>query len=306
MISRQMEQLHQVYRDYVAAATGPGGEPISIEQARINVAALTSLGVEPEGATHKDVDAAGVAAILTEVPGSVEDRIILYLHGGGYVLGEAEHYKVFCANLAAKIGARVLNVDYRLAPEHPHPAALTDAVTAYRWLLDTGYQAGRIAISGDSAGGGLAITALLGIRDAGLPQPAAAVPISPWVDMEFSSHSMQNQARDLMVQYPGAKLMAAAFVGDGDLRDPLVSPIHADFAGIAPFYCQVGGEERLLDETVQVVEKARSFGVEATVETFEHCHHIFQVGAGYIPESDEAVGKIATYLQPLLGLSRKR
>jgi acetyl esterase/lipase len=243
-----------------------------------------------------------VPAILTEAAGSAEDRIILYLHGGGYVLGEPEHYNVFCANLAAVVGARVLNVGYRLAPEHPHPAALTDAVTAYRWLLDNGYRADRIAVSGDSAGGGLAITTLLGIRDAGLPQPAASVPISPWVDMEFSSHSMRNQTRDLMVQYPGATMMAAAFVAGGDPRDPLVSPIHADFTGIADIYCQVGGEERLLDETLEVVRQARKFGVDAEADIFEHCNHIFQVAAGYAPESDDAVVKIAAFLRPRLGL----
>jgi acetyl esterase/lipase len=301
MISPQMQQLHQIYRDYVAASVGPDGNPITIEQARKNVAGLYVLGTDPEGVTHREVDAGGIRAILTTPPAPADDRVIEFFHGGGYVLGEPEHYDAFCGHLAVAVGCRVLSVGYRLAPENPHPAAVTDAVAVYRWMLEEGHHPLHIALCGDSAGGGLAITTLLGIRDAGLPQPAGSVAISPWVDMEFSSDSMKTKTGDLMVQYPGALVLGDAFIAGGDPRDPLASPIYGDFTGIAPIYVQVGGEERLLDESHRVVEKARADGAQASVDVFDGLHHIFQIAAGFAPESDDAVRRIAAFLRPLLG-----
>lgn len=302
MVSPQMERFHDLLRAYLASSVGPDGQMLTLDQIRINIASVQALATEPEGVTYQDVDAGGVRAIWTIPADGADDRVILFVHGGGYVMGEPEHYNKFCGHLANVVGCRVLNLGYRLAPEHPHPAAVNDSVAAYRWLLAEGFEPNHIAVSGDSAGGGLAITTLLAIRDHGLPQPAASVPMSPWVDMEGLSDSMRNGTDDVVISYEGMLLMAQLFVGDGDHRDPLVAPIYADFTGIAPMYLQVGGHERLRDETLQVAEKARRDGAQAHVDVFPELQHIFQVAVGTAPESDDAMRRIAAFLRPLFGL----
>ena len=197
----------------------------------------------------------------------------------------------------------MLSVDYRLAPEHPHPAPVEDSATAYRWLLAQGYDSTHLAISGDSAGGGLTLATLLALRDAGTAQPAAAVPISPWVDMEGLGESMTtNAVNDALVQAPMLLGMAGMFLSGHDPKDPLASPMYADFTGVAPLYIQVGGYETLLDDAKRVAEAAQRDGVDVTLEVFPEMQHVFQMGAGNVPESDDAIAKIGAFLRPRLGL----
>jgi acetyl esterase/lipase len=189
-----------------------------------------------------------------------------------------------------------------LAPEHPHPAAVDDSVTAYRWLLSQGVAPSRLAIAGDSAGGGLTIATLVALRDLGVPLPAAAVPISPWVDLEGTGETMATRADvDLLVTAAGLKMMADHFLAGQDAREPLAAPLHADLTGLPPLYIQVGDEETLLDDSLRIAAKARDAGVDVTVDVFPEMQHVFQMGAGSVPEADEAIVRIGAYLRGRLG-----
>lgn len=276
--------------------------PMSIEEMRAN-SAMGQLTGEPEGVTYSEVDAGGVPAIWAIPAQGADDRVLEYLHGGGYVFGSAETHKRLAGHLARAIGCRVLDLDYRLAPEHPHPGPVEDSVRAYRWLLDQGYRAEHLAISGDSAGGGLTLATLLKLQADGLPQPAAAVPLSPWTDMEGLGDSMTTNAdRDVMIPVDALKGMVDMFVGAGDPRDPLASPLHGDYHGVCPLYIQVGGDEILLDDARRVADRAREQGVDVQIDVFPEMQHVFQLAAGNMPEADDAVARIAAYLRPRLGL----
>src|SRR5713101_193836 len=261
------------------------------------------LTAEPDGITWTEVEAGGVPAIWAESEGGSDDGVVQYVHGGGYVIGAAEYYRKFTGHLAKAIGCRVLNVDYRLAPEHPHPAAVEDSTAVYRWLLEQGIESGHIAIAGDYAGGGLTVATLLSIRAAGLPMPAAAMPLSPWVDMEGTGESMTTRAdRDVFVNPEMLKGMADAFLQGQDARDPLAAPLHADLNDLCPLYIQVGDDETLLDDSVRLADRARQAGVECRLDVFPEMQHVFQMAAGNMPEADEAIRRLADWVQPRLGL----
>lgn len=203
------------------------------------------------------VDADGVAAEWTRTPGAATDAALLYLHGGGYVIGSIASHRHLASELARASGMASLALDYRLAPEHAFPAAVDDALTGYRWLLAQGIAPARIAVAGDSAGGGLAVALLLAIKAAGLPQPAAAVAISPWVDLAGTGASMVTKAAaDPMVQRDGLVEWGALYLGGASVETPLASPIHGDLAGIAPLLIQVGSEETLLDDAIRLAAVA--------------------------------------------------
>jgi acetyl esterase/lipase len=197
-----------------------------------------------------------------------------------------------------------LNIDYRLAPEHRHPAPVEDAVTAYRWLLDSGIEPRHIAISGDSAGGGLTIATLIKVRDDGLPLPAAAAPMSPWIDLEATGASVTTKADvDLIVDGDIIRAMAAMFLGDqGDVKDPLAAPLHADLHGLPPLLIQVGEDETLLDDSVRLAERAEFAGVDVTLEIFPEMQHVFQTACGTTPEATAAVKRIGQFLRGHLDL----
>jgi len=244
------------------------------------------------------VDAGGVPGEWVVAPEADDDRVILYLHGGGYCMGSPSSHRRLVAALSTEARARVLSLDYRLAPEHPYPAAVEDAVTAYRWLLAQGVPAGRIAISGDSAGGGLTLATLLALRDAGDPLPAAAVPLSAWSDVEGTGETMRTKANvDRMVNLDGLKEMADWYANGGDMRQPHMSPLHGDFSGIPPLLLQVGGAEVLLDDTLRVAERAKAAGVDVTVEVWDDMPHVFQAFTGLLPEADQAIAKMGEFLK---------
>jgi acetyl esterase/lipase len=298
--STQADAIKDQLRAF-AANLGPG---LELAEVRASYQTFASLTTTPVGVTWTEVDAAGVPAIWAEPTGGSPDRVLQYVHGGGYVIGAAEYYRNLTGHLAAAVGCRVLNVDYRLAPEHPHPCAVEDSTAAYRWLLDQGLEPRHLAISGDSAGGGLAVATLLSIRKEGLPQPAGAVPLSRWVDLEGTGGSMTtNAARDVLVGAEGLKGMAEAFLQGCDARDPLAAPLHADLAGLCPLYIQVGGDETLLDDSTRLADKAKADGVDVRLDVFPDMQHVFQMAAGNMPEADEAIARIAAWLRPRLGLA---
>ena len=301
MASPQAQQLKKTFREFREASFA--NPDATLEEMRANAVGCGELTSEPDGVRSESVDAGGVPAQWIIPDGAAEDRVLQYVHGGGYVLMSAETHRKMVGHIAKATGCRALNVDYRLAPEHAHPAAVEDSVTAYRWLLDQGFEPAHIAISGDSAGGGLCIATALKIRDLDLPLPAAIVPISPWTDMEGTGESMKTRADVDMIVSPDAIMqLSGVFLGGADPRDPYAAPHHADPAGLPPTYIQVGDEEVLLDDAVRFADKAKQAGVDVTLEIFPEMQHVFQIAAGNLPEADEAIAKIGAWLRTKLDL----
>jgi acetyl esterase/lipase len=244
------------------------------------------------------VNAGGVKSEWVTAPGADPGRAVLYLHGGGYVIGSINTHRTLAGRISRAAKARVLVIDYRLAPEHPFPAAVEDSVAAYRWMLSTGLKPSRIAVAGDSAGGGLTVATLVAIRDAKLPVPAAGVPLSPWIDMEGLGDSMKSKAAvDPMVQKDGLLQMAAAYLAGKDPRTPLAAPLYADLAGLPPLLIQVGTAETLLDDSTRLAERARKAGVKVTLEPWENMIHVWQIFAPILDEGQQAIEKIGEFIR---------
>ena len=244
------------------------------------------------------VDAGGVPAEWISTPESVEERVIFYLHGGGYTIGSINTHRPLISLIARAAKARALAIDYRLAPEDPFPAAVEDSVTGYRWLISTGVNPARVVIAGDSAGGGLTVATLVALRDAGEPLPAAGVCISPWVDMEALGDSMNTKAEvDPMVQREGLVDMAKVYLGGADPRTPLAAPIYADLKGLPPLLIQVGTSETLLDDATRLAERAKSAGVEVVLEPWEEMIHVWHMFAAMLPEGQQAIDRIGEFVR---------
>ena len=211
------------------------------------------------------------------------------------MLGSLDTHAELMARLAAACRAPVLGLDYRLAPEHPHPAAVEDAVASYRRLLDQGIGPEAIVLGGDSAGGGLVLACLLALRDAGSPLPAGAILFSPWTDLTASGASTQSRAElDPMVAAELLNPMAHHYAGDQALNDPLVSPLFGDLTGLPPLLIQVGDHEILLDDSTRLAERATSAGVDVTFECYPGAFHVFQ-SMPQLPESAEALATVASF-----------
>jgi len=244
------------------------------------------------------VSAGGVPAEWIVPPNAADDRVILYLHGGGYVMGSINTHRAMIARIARASEAKALALNYRMAPEDPFPTAVDDATAAYRWLLAQGYKPGKMVISGDSAGGGLTLATLLALRDAGTPLPAAAVPISPWADLEGTGASVETRAAaDPMVDKAGLLRMAQMYAGDSDPKNPLISPIYADYKGLPPMLIQVGDAEILLDDSTRVAERARAAGIKVELEAWPEMFHVWHVFAKILPEGQQAIDRIGEYVR---------
>jgi acetyl esterase/lipase len=244
----------------------------------------------------------GVPSERMTPPNAVGNRTLLYLHGGGYVIGSPADYRDMVPRIARAAGARALVVDYRLAPEHPHPAAVDDAVTAYRGLLDQGVRPEDIVVAGDSAGGGLTVATLVAARDAALPLPAAGVCISPWVDLEGSGESMiANDGRDPLVKKDLIAGMAQAYLGDRDRRTPLAAPLYADLHGLPPLLIQVGTSETLLDDARRLARRAKAAGVDVTIEEWPDMVHVWHMFGSFLPEARQASDRIGEFIRERTG-----
>lgn len=220
----------------------------------------------------------GVAAEKSRTPGDDGTAAILYVHGGGYVIGSLDSHRHMVTEAGRAAGVPVYALDYRLAPEFPFPAAVDDTVAAYRALLGQGLAPGKIAIAGDSAGGGLVVAALVAIREAGMPQPACGWTISPWIDMEALGGSMVfNAGSDPTVQADTIKEMAGLYLHGGDPRSPLAAPLYADLKGIAPLLIQVGGIETLLDDSIRLAGRAAAAGVPTRLDVWPGMPHIWHI-----------------------------
>jgi acetyl esterase/lipase len=222
--------------------------------------------------------------------------VILYLHGGAYALGSINTHREFVGRLASVTGVRCLALNYRLAPEHPYPAALNDVMAVFRWLQTEGYDPSQIVIAGDSSGGGLALAILPALRDVGEPLPAGAVCISPWTDLAATGASIQSKAGVERILDPDSlERYAKYYAGEQDLTNPLISPLYAELSGLPPLLIQVGADEILLDDARRYAARAQEAGVVVTLEVWDEMFHVFQL-VSLLPEAKEAVQNIAEFV----------
>ncbi len=270
----------------------------TIEDSRVGFEKLARVVGGQAPASVRRVNAGGVPAELVSAEGASGDTAVLYLHGGGYVIGSPRTHRELARRISAASGAQVLVIDYRLAPENPFPAPVEDAVSAYRWLLDEGYASERLSVAGDSAGGGLTVATLVSVRDQGLPSPACGVCLSPWVDMEGIGDSMTSRAdRDPMVQREGLVGMAGLYLADADPRTPLAAPLYANLEGLPPLLIQVGASETLFDDAVRLTENARAAGVETIFEEWENMIHVWHIFAPMLDEGQKAIERMAEFMR---------
>jgi acetyl esterase/lipase len=276
----------------------PVADSPDVGQARARFEKLADfLGGAPDAKCEK-VDAGGVPAEWVAAPGFDPERAVLYLHGGGYAIGSINTHRRLAYDISAACGARMLLIDYRLAPEHPFPAAVEDAAKAWRWLLQQGLAANRLAIAGDSAGGGLTVATLVNLRDQKLGLPACAVAISPWVDLEGVGTSMTvRSAQDPMVQRDGLQWMAGMYLNGKDLKTPLAAPLHADLKGLPPVLVQVGTAETLLDDATRIAERMHAAGVEVRLAIWPNMLHVFPLFAPILSEGRDGCLEIGNFIR---------
>jgi acetyl esterase/lipase len=257
----------------------------------------------PRGTTVSPVEVDGIPAEWVLAPGAGSDSAVLYLHGGAFVMGSPATHRELAARVSAAAGAGALSLDFRLAPEFPFPAAVEDAKTAYRWLLDRGYPPGRLGVGGDSSGAGLALQALIALRDDGVPMPAAAFlmsPVTDWVALDGESYESKARVDPLLSRAQcrhTADLYAGGHVDDA----PLLRPGEMDLAGLPPLWIQVGECEVLLSDGERLAAKAAADGVEVDFERWPGMWHVFQAAARYVPEARESLEELATFLRDRLG-----
>jgi monoterpene epsilon-lactone hydrolase len=251
----------------------------------------------PPGTQTLAVDAGGVKADRISTPASQPGRHVLFLHGGGYIAGSPSLYRNLTWRIASSARACVLSVDYRLAPEHPFPAALDDAVAAYHWLLAEGASPQRIGVMGDSAGGGLALSLLLRLRDEGIPLPAAAVALSPWTDLALTGRSFTlNASADPVVSADQARHFVGYYLAGADPRSPYASPLYGELAGLPPTCIQVGSDEVLRDDAVRMAERMRAAGCRVELEIWPRMPHVWHLFAPVMPEAHSAILRIGSFI----------
>jgi acetyl esterase/lipase len=251
----------------------------------------------PADVAERKVTVGGVSALALTIDGSAAEPTVLYFHGGGFVVGSARGGAHLAIEVARRLGGSALSVDYRLAPEHPYPAAVDDGVAAYAGLLATGADPGQVVLAGDSAGGGLAIATLLAARDQGLPQPAAAALFSPWADITRSGASMRTKdGTDPLFNFDAIGWYADRYVPAGDRSAPLASPVFANLTGLPPLLIQVGSREVLLDDAVRLAANAARDDVEVVLQVTADVPHVFQRVAD-LDEAGQALDEVARFLK---------
>jgi monoterpene epsilon-lactone hydrolase len=266
---------------------------------RASLEALAGSVPAPDGVAVEPTTLGGRPAEWIVPEGVGRERVVLYLHGGGYCEGSLNTHRNLAGRIALATQCAVCALDYRLAPEHPFPAAVDDASAAYRQLIDDGGEPDSIAIAGDSAGGGLTVATLLALRDGGDLMPAAAVCLSPWVDLTQSSGTYETRADlDPMCTREGLTTMADAYLVDTDPTTPLASPAFADLSDLPPLMIEVGDDEVLLADSMTLADRARAAGVEVDLTIWTDMIHVFHAFPGeLVPESDESLAAIGTFLR---------
>ena len=283
----------------------PGPSASLAERRRRAAAADRWVRDPPPGIERVAVDAGGVAAEWVAAPVAQAGVNILYLHGGGYVIGSPSLYRNLTWRLARAAAARLLAVDYRLAPEHPFPAAVDDAMTAYEWILAGGADPRRLVVVGDSAGGGLAFALLLRCRDeARLPLPAAVVALSPWTDLALTGASLAgNAVADPFLDANGIPPIAEYYLAGADPRHPYASPLYGDPTGLPPALIQVGGDEVLRDDATRMADRLRAAGCEVALEVWPRMPHVWHLFASVMPEARRAIARIGAFVRERIGVT---
>jgi epsilon-lactone hydrolase len=294
--SQAMQDLIDGFR--ARQKTEAGQTPPPLDERRATFAPAGSLHPVPDDVQVTDVNADGVPAHWLDAPGADTGRVLLFMHGGGFELGSIRSDGELAARLGRASGMRVLFPEYRLAPEHPFPAAIDDVVTAWRWLGgDQGLSASSLAVAGDSAGGGLAVSLLVATRDAGEALPAAAVLMSPTVDLTSSGDSMTTRAEQDPFSTPAMlRQFAADYLAGADPKTPLASPLFASLTGLPPLLIQVGTADLLLSDSQRLAAAASEAGVDVTLEVGEGLPHVYQILLG-TPEAAEATERIGKFLR---------
>ena len=273
------------------------GPPFPVSFQRVWLRLASSVNAPSKAAEMLRLDIEGMPAVRARPHGSDPDRTILYLHGGGYCVGSWQSHRGPITHLAVAADAQVYAPNYRLAPEHPYPAALEDALAAYRWLLATGLSPSCIALAGDSAGGGLALATAIAIRDSDLPAPSALVLISPWVDLRCDSPSMTHNVRiDPMLRPSWSRQCSTMYLDGRDPGDPGCSPLFASHQDLPPILIQTGSDEIIVDDSIRLEASCREARGNVSLQVFDGLWHDFQTHAGILEAADQAMEKIATFL----------
>jgi monoterpene epsilon-lactone hydrolase len=289
---QQRDALDQLLRD---APLDLGGD---VAEQRVIFEEMMAAIPLPADVTSSSGSLGGIPIVNVETPGDDHTKVIFYLHGGAYAIGTAASSVGLASDLARRAGARLVTIDYRLAPEHPHPAALEDAVAAYHGLLDSGVAASAIAVAGESAGAGLATATLVALKQVGLPQPTGAVLMSPWADLTLSGDSISAKAAfDPALTPEGLRRRAVDYVGHGDRTADLVSPLFADLTGLPPLLIQAGSHEILLDDATRLASRAAAVDVAVTLEVTSGVPHVFQGFAAMLDEGDAALTSAGEFLR---------
>jgi acetyl esterase/lipase len=292
MSLQQRDALDQLLRD------GPLDLGGNVKEQRIIFDEMMGAIPVPADVTTSSGRVGGIPVVNIDVDGAETEHVILYFHGGAYAIGTAAASVGLASDLGRRAGMRVVSVDYRLAPEHPYPAALEDAEAAYRGLLEGGLSPSAIAVAGESAGAGLVAATLVALRRAGLPQPAAAVMMSPWVDLTMSGDSVSEKAaRDPALTPDGLKRRATDYVGAGDPADGLLSPLFADLRGLPPLLVQAGSHEILLDDATRLAARAAAADVAVTLQVTPEVPHVFQAFASMLDEGAAALDDAGDFLR---------
>ncbi|PPC06738.1 alpha/beta hydrolase [Acinetobacter pittii] len=259
--------------------------------------AVSAIVLGPHGYKTKKQIIAQVPTVHIQPKTTQSGRGILYLHGGGYVVGSSKSHTKLAAQIGHAAQAQIWLPEYRLAPEHTSPAAIEDAVAVYKALLAQGQDPKKLVITGDSAGGGLSLSAAIAIRNAGLPLPAALVLLSPWVDLSLSGSTIKTHAaQDAMLSEDWLAWCAKNYCGQKSATDPTCSPLYADLTGLPPILIHVGTEEVLLDDAKRLAEQAKKYDISTNLRVYDKVGHVFQFHAGILKESDDSIERIGQFI----------
>jgi monoterpene epsilon-lactone hydrolase len=252
---------------------------------------------------QKPTNIGGIGGVEVTIKGTAAENVILYFHGGVYVIGTAAASVPLVGDLARRTGVRAITVDYRLGPEHPYPAAVDDALAAYNGLLEQGIDPGQIALAGESAGGGLAVATLLALRAAGTPLPSAAFLMSPYVDLTLSGETLaEKEVLDPVLTPVGLRVRVPDYVAEADAADPLISPVFGNLSGLPPLLIQVGSHEVLLSDALRLAARAATADVPVTLEVTPGVPHVFQGFAALLDEADAALNRASAFLKTQFAL----
>jgi epsilon-lactone hydrolase len=294
-ISPEADHLRALYQDW---ADRMAADPqMSLPMMRSLFEEWHQPTCEPEGVTYKDETVAGVAALWAYPVGANTKKVLLFTHGGGFAVGSSASHRKLAGHMAKALGVTAIVIDYRRAPEHPFPAQLEDATAVYKELLRRGFAASDIATIGDSAGGNLAVSIVLKLRDDKLPLPGHVISLSPWLDMEHKGQTLvTNEATDPLVKKPILEAMSSMFLGEkGSAKNPLANPLYADYKGFPRLYINAGSVETLRDNAERLHERAKAAGVDSTLSVVEGMQHVFPFLAGRAVEADQEIQRIARW-----------